>query len=133
MRGQGVSNAQGEVTIGPLPAGRYSYRATATNHSEATGRVLIQPGATIDERTFLDFSAVSVEWSVVETAVQDHYNVVLTATYQTQVPAPVVLIEPMSINLPDMQVGEEITGTLEHYQLRFGARQQRGVHATAAR
>ncbi|MBI2398285.1 MAG: hypothetical protein HYV17_10855 [Xanthomonadales bacterium] len=112
VRGQGVSNAQGEVTIGPLPAGRYSYRATATNHSEATGRVLIQPGATIDERTFLDFSAVSVEWSVVETTVQDHYDVVLTATYQTQVPAPVVLIEPMSINLPDMQVGEEITGVM---------------------
>lgn len=112
IRGQGVSDASGVVTIGPLPAGRYSYRASAPNHVEATGRVLIQPGATIDERTFLDFSAVSVEWSVVETTVQDRYDVVLTATYQTQVPAPVVLVEPMSINLPDMQVGEEITGTL---------------------
>jgi hypothetical protein len=112
VRGQGVTDASGIATIGPLPAGRYSYRASAPNHVEATGRVLIQPGATIDERAFLDFSAVSVEWSVVETTVQDRYDVVLTATYQTQVPAPVVLIEPMSINLPDMQVGEEITGTL---------------------
>ncbi len=112
VRGQGVTDAQGNVSIGPLPAGRYSYRATAANHTEATGRVLIQPGTTIDERAFLDFSAVSVEWSVVETTVQDRYDVVLTATYQTQVPAPVVVMEPLSINLPDMQVGEEITGTI---------------------
>lgn len=54
-----------------------------------------------------------------ETTIQDVYNINLEATFQTQVPAPVVLLEPLSINLPDLQVGEEFTGelTLTNYGL----------------
>ena len=54
-----------------------------------------------------------------ETTIQDEYDITLEATYQTQVPAPVILLEPLSINLPDMQAGEEIEGelTLTNYGL----------------
>ena len=34
----------------------------------------------------------------------------MTAIYQTQV--AVVLIEPLAINLPELQVGEELTGEI---------------------
>jgi len=119
LTAQGVTNGIGQAVVGPLPAGRYTWRATGPSHAEATGRVLIRPATTIDERVFLDFDVVTVEWSVEETTIVDQYNIVLSATFQTLVPAPVVLIEPLAINLPLMQVGEVITGevTVTNYGL----------------
>ncbi len=77
------------------------------------------PGVTANERVFLDYQVVSIEFSVTETTIKDEYAIVLDATYQTQVPAPVVLLEPMSISLPALQQGEEHTGelTLSNYGL----------------
>ena len=106
------TNAQGEVTIPNLPTGRYTYRASAVNHVDTSGRFQIKPGVTTIQNVFLDYNLVTVEWQVNETTIQDRYDITLTATYQTQVPAPVILMEPVSINLPDMQQGEEFTGEI---------------------
>ena len=110
LRVQGSTNALGEVTLGPVPPGRYLYSAQAASHAPATGRVLVRPGVTTDERVFLDFNAVSFTWSVTPTTILDRYNITLSATYQTQVPAPVLILEPGTINIPPMAVGEFITG-----------------------
>lgn len=107
-----VSDAGGTATLTDLPTGSYVFRASAPNHADASGRFQVKPGATVVQNVFLDYNVVSIEFSVTETTLRDHYDINLTATYQTQVPAPVVLVEPLSINLPDMQVGEEITGEL---------------------
>jgi hypothetical protein len=113
------SNASGEASFSDIPPGTYRWRASAPNHMDASGRITIYAGLTASERVFMDYQLVSIEFSVTETTIRDVYNVVLEATYQTQVPAPVVLLEPMSINLPAMQAGEEITGelTLSNYGL----------------
>jgi hypothetical protein len=107
-----TSNSQGIATASNLPTGTYIYRASAPNHADTSGRLQIRPGVTTTQNVFLDYNVISVEFSVTETTIQDHYDVTLTATYYTQVPAAVVLIEPMSINLPDLQVGEEYTGEI---------------------
>ena len=74
---------------------------------------------TAKERVFLDYRVVGVEFSVSETTVRDVYDIVLEATYRTQVPAPVVLFEPLSVNLSAMRPGETLTGelTLSNYGL----------------
>jgi len=114
-----TSDAQGKATVTGLPTGTYIYRASAPNHVDAGGRLTVRPGMTAIQNVFLDYNLVTVEFSVNETTIQDHYDITLTATYFTQVPAPVVLIEPGIINLPDMQVGEEYTGeiTITNYGL----------------
>lgn len=114
-----TSNAQGLAEVTDLPPGNYRWRASAAQHMDASGRIQIKSGLTANERVFLDNQLVSIEFSVTETAIRDEYQITLEATYQTQVPAPVVLMEPLNINLPDMQVGEEITGelTLSNYGL----------------
>jgi large repetitive protein len=114
-----VSDATGQATIANLPTGAYLFRASAPNHTDASGRFQIRPGVTTVQNVFLDYNAITIEFAVTETTIVDHYNVTLTATYQTQVPAPVVLIEPLAVNLPDMQVGEEFTGeiTITNYGL----------------
>ena len=113
------SNAQGIAEFTAIPPGNYRWRASAANHLDASGRITVSAGLTANERVFLDYQVVSIEFSVTETTIRDVYDIVLEATYQTQVPAPVVLLEPMSINLPAMQQGEEITGelTLSNYGL----------------
>ena len=113
------SNAQGIAEFTAIPPGNYRWRASAPNHLDASGRITVSAGLTASERVFLDYQVISIEFSVTETTIRDVYDIVLEATYQTQVPAPVVLLEPMSINLPAMQQGEEITGelTLSNYGL----------------
>lgn len=112
-----TTNAQGLAELTDLPPGNYRWRASAPQHTDASGRLQVKAGLTVNERVFLDSQLISIEFSVTETTIRDEYNITLEATYQTQVPAPVVLLEPMSINLPDMQVGEELTGelTLNNY------------------
>ncbi|MFT3779452.1 MAG: carboxypeptidase-like regulatory domain-containing protein [Ottowia sp.] len=113
------SNQAGIAEFSAIPPGNYRWRASAANHLDASGRITVNAGLTANERIFLDYQLVSIEFSVTETTIRDEYDIVLEATYQTMVPAPVVLLEPMSINLPAMQQGEELTGelTLSNYGL----------------
>lgn len=114
-----VTDARGHAIMSDLPPGTYIYRASGPRHKEKSGRLFIRPGVTTHERIHLSYQTISIEFSVTETTVRDRYDIVLEATYQTQVPAPVVLLEPLSVNLPELQVGEEFTGelTLTNYGL----------------
>ncbi len=108
----GQTDQYGELTFSDLPTGRYKYRLTADNHDQVIGRVWIKPDITATEDVFMGYNLVSVEWSVVETRIEDKYEVVLSATYETDVPAAVVIAEPASITLPDMDPGDVLTGEI---------------------
>ena len=92
---------------------------TAKNHQEYIGRVWIKPGVTTTEDVFLDYNLVTVEWSVTEITIEDKYDIVLTAVYETDVPAAVVVVEPASVALPKMKAGDVFNGefTLTNYGL----------------
>ncbi len=107
-----TTDSLGEAFFEELPAGRYKARVTAANHQEYIGRVWIKPGVTTLEDIFLDYNLVTVEWSVTETTIQDKYDIVLTAVYETNVPAAVVAIEPTSIVLPRMRAGDVYNGEI---------------------
>lgn len=113
----GRTGPGGLLRLDNLPLGNYVYRVSAPNRADASGRILVKPvgqngTSPILEEVFLDYELVSFEWSVTETTIQDRYDVRLEATYRTNVPAPVVLIEPSAINIPDLQAGEEFSGEL---------------------
>ena len=114
-----TTDAAGKASLTDLPPGTYTYRASGPRHADKTGRIFVRPGITTSERIHLKYQTISIDFSVTETTIQDVYNINLEATFQTQVPAPVVLLEPLSINLPDLQVGEEFAGelTLTNYGL----------------
>lgn len=117
--GSATTDASGNASISNLPVGYYTYVASAPNHSDANGVLTILPGTTTTQSVFLDYNLISIQWSVTETDIVDEYQVTLNATYLTEVPAPVVLIEPSVVNLPDLQTGEELTGeiTITNYGL----------------
>ncbi|MFH1613961.1 MAG: CARDB domain-containing protein, partial [Planctomycetota bacterium] len=109
----------GEVLFSNLPTGIYKYRITADNHQEKIGRLWIKAGVTVTEDLFLTYNLVTIEWEVVETTIEDEYVIVLSVTYETDVPAPVVVLEPASAQLPDLKAGDVFNGefTLTNYGL----------------
>lgn len=102
----------GEAFFQNIPAGRYRFRASASNHEDLSGRFTIKPGITAVEDIFLDYNLISVEWSVREITIEDKYQIVLEAIFETDVPAPVIVFEPTSTTLPDLPVGEVFHGEL---------------------
>ena len=107
-----ATDSVGEAYFTNLPSGRYTFRASASNHQELGGRIQIKPGITLNQSVFLDYNLITVEWSVKEVTVNDRYEVTLNATFETDVPAPVVMLEPSSINLPSMKAGDVYYGQL---------------------
>lgn len=105
-----TTDSLGEAYFTSLPSGSYKFRAIATNHQELIGRVTIKPGITVPQDVFLDYNLVSVEWSVTPIVVQDTYTITALVTFVTNVPAPVVLLEPAVVNLPQMQPGDVFMG-----------------------
>ncbi|MGL6160944.1 fibronectin type III domain-containing protein [Microbulbifer sp.] len=106
------SDANGEALLKDLPAGRYAYRVSAFDHESVSGRLWVKPGATIAEEVFLMNQIVTVEWQVNEINLEDRYEIKLEATFETQVPVAVVMLDPLSVTLPDMKKGDVFTGEL---------------------
>ncbi len=109
----------GEAYFLALAAGQYKCRVSAANHQEYIGRLRVKPGISVTQEVFLDYNLVTVEWRVTEIVIQDKYQIVLTAVYETNVPAAVVVAEPASLSLPAMQPGDVMNGefTLTNYGL----------------
>ncbi|HEB85795.1 MAG TPA: hypothetical protein ENI68_02095, partial [Gammaproteobacteria bacterium] len=110
--GELTTDPSGEAFFQNLPAGRYRFRASASNHEDLSGRFTIKPGVTGTEDIFLNYNLITIEWSVTEITIEDKYQITLQATFETDVPAAVVVMQPSSVALPDMQVGDVFNGEL---------------------
>ena len=107
-----VTDRNGEAYFEDLPAGLYDYQVTSDTHVASNGRLWIRAGGTASQKVMLTYSLVSVEWEVVPITVEDRYEIVLTAVFETEVPAAVVTVSPAAINLPQMFVGDVLQGEL---------------------
>ena len=113
----GSTDATGQIFFQSLPAGWYRVRVSADQHNSTVGRLCVVPQSPgMGGAAYLDvnlpYSTVSLSWSVVPVELQDEYNIVLNATYETKVPAPVVVVDPPSFNLPDLSKGDQFNGQI---------------------
>ena len=103
---EGVTDENGYFEV-DLPEGYYSLSVTAEKHQQYRDNVLIDPGQTRSLVVNLGYQAVSVDWNVVETEVEDKYEVATTVRYETNVPVPVVVITgPERVDGDAMAIGE---------------------------
>lgn len=98
---QGKTGDDGIYNI-ELPEGYYNISVTADNHDSYNNNILLDPGKDNNITVNLSFKAVSVNWDVEETEVEDEYEIVSTVKYETNVPVPV-----LEVVLPD-ELPEEI-------------------------
>lgn len=127
----GTSDAQGRVAVTNLREGYYNLQVDAEKHRSFRATILIDPGQTKQMEAFLPRELVTYTWSVVSTEIEDRTTLTLETTFETNVPAPVVTIDPGVIDVSGLtQVGQQMQVLLtitnhgliaaEHLKLSFG-------------
>ena len=105
---QGVTNNEGLFEV-ELNEGYYTLSVTAEKHDSYRGDILVNAGIDNYKVINLSYQAISIDWDVVETEVEDSYEIETTVTYETNVPKPVVIIQgPTRINADSLRVGESM-------------------------
>lgn len=98
--GKTPDNTEAGILFENIPEGYYQLYVTADKHGSYRQNVLVSPGETSTHVATINYQAISVSWDVVETEVEDEYEIVTTLTYETQVPVPVIrLTAPDVIDL----------------------------------
>lgn len=98
---EGKTNANGLFTT-ELPSGSYTVEVKANKHDSYKNTVLVDPEKENKVLVNLSFQAITYSWEVVETEVEDEYETKVVVKYETNVPAPVVLV-----NFPDSLAYED--------------------------
>ncbi|MBR6036724.1 MAG: DUF5006 domain-containing protein [Bacteroidaceae bacterium] len=103
---QGETGEDGKFIVDDLNEGYYTLYVTAEKHESYRNNILIDPGVDNERVINLSYQAVTVTWNVVETTVEDEYEIVTTTTFETHVPKPVVTIRgPEKLDIDAMEVG----------------------------
>jgi hypothetical protein len=90
---EGFTNPQGIFEADSLAEGSYRMTVEADKHEGYQNIIVIDPGRVNEQTVFLSFQAITYTWEVVPTEIEDEYQVDLVMQYETNVPAPVVIIE----------------------------------------
>ncbi|MDE2141049.1 MAG: hypothetical protein KGJ84_01385 [Elusimicrobia bacterium] len=108
-------DANGGVRFTNVPAGKYAAQVSASGFQTQNFTQVIEPGLTTSREVLLPTDVVSYTWTVTPTTVVDQYNINLSITFKTDVPAPAVVMDPavLNFNLPDTggDVDSQITVT----------------------
>lgn len=105
---QGLTGTDG-IFKAELAEGYYAVSVAADNHDSYRNNILVSPGLETKTTVNLSFRAISVDWNVEETEVEDEYSIVTTVKYETNVPAPVVeLSVPSKVAAKELRPGESL-------------------------
>lgn len=102
-----VTGDDGSLLLENVAEGYYHLNVSAPKHDTYDQNILISPGETTDLTAYISYQAISVKWDVVETEIDDEYEIVTSLTYETQVPVPVVEITaPDTLLLDNIERGK---------------------------
>ena len=94
-----TTNSSGFVEFINIPTGSYQVQASAVNHSSSQNVTVVYPSTESQVALFLYRTAVSYSFTVVPVPFQDTYQIVVTTTFETHVPLPVITIDPPYVNM----------------------------------
>jgi hypothetical protein len=99
----GITDVNGLALFQDLTEAHYEIEAVKEGHGTARVTALVAGGGITQVETFMTRQLVNYQWSVFPTTIEDEYLITLEAVFETFVPAPVVTIEPASVDLRLMQ------------------------------
>ena len=94
----GLVDAEGFIEFTRVPVGNYTLRGTAPQHGGAQQSIFVGPGG-LDLELFMSRVLVTYSWTVVPVPFSDQYTITITLNFETNVPAPVVTVEPVVLDL----------------------------------
>ena len=97
-------DADGVLQKQSLAEGYYKLRVTADNHDSYEQTFYLGAGETESIQAFLSRQTVKYIWTVTPTEIEDKYTISIESVFETDVPIPVVTIDPPLIDLQDLQV-----------------------------
>jgi len=105
---QGVTGEDGNFQA-VIPEGYYALYVKADGHNSYSKYILVDPGRENRQVVNLTINAITLDWTVEPTGVQDVYDIVVNADYETNVPKPVVTISgPSRVDGGSLAVGESL-------------------------
>lgn len=115
----GATNSTGYTLMNNLPVGRYIFVVSSdgTNTLPQMGNVEVEAMDTpklMEISLYMSF--IDFDWEVTPTSIEDYYNVILKMRFETDVPIPLLLAFPPSIDY-NMIPGEEKTGSFKIYNV----------------
>ena len=105
-----LTDANGLVTVSDLQEGQWSWMASAPGHSSKVGTVVVIPNQTVQvspPETRLSKSLVTVNFRVEPVPYTDRYEIKVEQTFETHVPAPVLVVDPVYKSFNNVQPGFE--------------------------
>jgi hypothetical protein len=103
------TNSAGLAEFTDLPTGAYAYRVQASGVEPSAGQFTVVPGGLTPITVVASVIYVSFEWSVTPVTIEDRYDFTVSATYETFVPAPVLVPTPASFSI-ELQNGATFVG-----------------------
>ncbi len=105
---EGFTDANGIFEVENLAEGSYKMTVEVDKHEGYQNVIVIDPGRVNEQSVFLSFQAITYTWEVVPTEIEDEYQIDLVMEYETNVPAPVVIME-MPKEMPQLTGDETYT------------------------
>jgi hypothetical protein len=102
-----TTDSAGLVTIDDIQEGDWSWQVLAPGHSGTVGAVKITPAQTVQVHTRLSKSLVTINFTVVPVPYTDKYEIKLEQTFETHVPAPVLVLDPAFKDFKNVSPGFE--------------------------
>lgn len=102
---EGFTDTAGVFFAKDVPEGKHRIVVDKEKHQPYDNVVTIDPGDTVKTTAFLNYQAITFNWKVVPTAIQDQYDITLETKFETHVPMPVVIME-MPEDFPTLSGGE---------------------------
>ncbi|KAL5014467.1 hypothetical protein ScPMuIL_008737 [Solemya velum] len=101
-----TTNESGIVVFENIFEDQYTLYAKAPGHGTYSA-VIVAKFLEPSMKVFLARIAVTYSWTVTPTTIEDKYVITLESTFETQVPMPVVTVEPAQINIVRYEEGRE--------------------------
>jgi uncharacterized repeat protein (TIGR01451 family) len=127
-----VTGLDGSVLFSNLTEAFYLVNVTADNHEPFKQSAFVAAGMTTNVVAFLPRETVSYTFTVVPTTVADQYTITVDSTFETQVPVPVVTVDPPSVDLSQYPGAEfQFTLTLANHGLIAANHVQLNIPSTS--
>jgi fibronectin type 3 domain-containing protein len=97
----------GEAMAYGLQEGEWSYQVSASGHNTVANTVKVVADQTVLAEAFPTKSLVSISFSVVPVPYTDRYEIKIEQTFETHVPAPVLIVEPAYVSFENVEPGFE--------------------------
>lgn len=105
----GKTDINGELSFLDIVEGMYNYKVQAAGHENVVGTVEVLPEVVAPVDVFMNNVFVTFDWTVTPMTITDKYSIKLDATFETNVPAPVITIDPAYQKL-ELEIGSTYVG-----------------------